>query len=52
MVELVQIVKPISERLESETDLGPATEFEIITLMMFVYFGTVHPVDFVIIEAD
>ncbi len=51
LVELVQIVKPISERLESETDLGPATEFEIITLMMFVYFGTVHPVDFVIIEA-
>ncbi|MCD8880991.1 bifunctional folylpolyglutamate synthase/dihydrofolate synthase [Mammaliicoccus sciuri] len=51
LVELVQIVKPISDRLESETDLGPATEFEIITLMMFVYFGTVHPVDFVIIEA-
>ncbi|UXU84990.1 bifunctional folylpolyglutamate synthase/dihydrofolate synthase [Mammaliicoccus sciuri] len=51
LVELVQIVKPISERLESETDLGPATEFEIITLIMFVYFGTVHPVDFVIIEA-
>lgn len=51
LVELVQIVKPISERLESETDLGLATEFEIITLMMFVYFGTVHPVDFVIIEA-
>ena len=51
LVELVQIVKPVSERLESETDLGPATEFEIITLMMFVYFGTVHPVDFVIIEA-
>ncbi|MCJ0907879.1 bifunctional folylpolyglutamate synthase/dihydrofolate synthase [Mammaliicoccus sciuri] len=51
LVELVQIVKPISERLESETDLGSATEFEIITLMMFVYFGTVHPVDFVIIEA-
>ncbi|MEB7050245.1 bifunctional folylpolyglutamate synthase/dihydrofolate synthase [Mammaliicoccus sciuri] len=51
LVELVQIVKPISVRLESETDLGPATEFEIITLMMFVYFGTVHPVDFVIIEA-
>lgn len=51
LVELVQIVKPISERLESETELGPATEFEIITLMMFVYFDTVHPVDFVIIEA-
>ena len=51
LVDLVQIVKPISERLEAETDLGPATEFEIITLMMFVYFGTIHPVDFVIVEA-
>ncbi|MCY1048985.1 bifunctional folylpolyglutamate synthase/dihydrofolate synthase [Mammaliicoccus sciuri] len=51
LVELVQIVKPISERLESETELDPATEFKIITLVMFVYFGTVHPVDFVIIEA-
>src|SRR5699024_5280315 len=28
-----------------------ATEFEIITMMMFVYFGSIHPVDFVIVEA-
>nr|WP_263313057.1 folylpolyglutamate synthase/dihydrofolate synthase family protein [Mammaliicoccus sp. Marseille-Q6498] len=51
LVELVQVVKPISERLEAETELGPATEFEIITLMMFVYFGSMRPVDFVVIEA-
>ncbi|MBO3062315.1 bifunctional folylpolyglutamate synthase/dihydrofolate synthase [Mammaliicoccus fleurettii] len=51
LVDLVQIVKPISERLETETDLGPATEFEIITLIMFVYFGSIRPVDFVIVEA-
>lgn len=51
LVDLVQIVKPISERLETETDLGPATEFEIITLIMFLYFGSIRPVDFVIVEA-
>lgn len=51
IVQLVEIVKPVSERLEVETDLGTATEFEIITMMMFVYFGAVHPVDFVIVEA-
>ncbi|UTH06112.1 bifunctional folylpolyglutamate synthase/dihydrofolate synthase [Macrococcoides canis] len=51
IVQLVEIVKPVSEQLEVETDLGTATEFEIITMMMFVYFGEVHPVDFVIVEA-
>ncbi|MBF0842470.1 MULTISPECIES: bifunctional folylpolyglutamate synthase/dihydrofolate synthase [Mammaliicoccus] len=51
LVELVQIVKPITERLEVETDLGPATEFEVITLIMFVYFGTIRPVNFVVVEA-
>ena len=50
IVELVEIVKPISEVLE-ETELGGATEFEIITTMMFVYFGQIHPVDFVVVEA-
>ncbi|WP_414052416.1 bifunctional folylpolyglutamate synthase/dihydrofolate synthase [Macrococcus animalis] len=51
IVELVSIVKPVSEMLDEETDLGVATEFEIITMMMFVYFGQLHPVDFVIVEA-
>ncbi|MGV2875029.1 folylpolyglutamate synthase/dihydrofolate synthase family protein [Macrococcus capreoli] len=51
IVELVSIVKPVSEMLHDETDLGVATEFEIITMMMFVYFGQIHPVDFVIVEA-
>lgn len=51
IVELVTRVKPISEALEVETELGNATEFEIITTMMFLYFGEVHPVDFVIVEA-
>ena len=51
IVELVEIVKPISEALEQETELGGATEFEIITTMMFVYFAQIHPVDFVVVEA-
>ena len=51
IVELVQKVKPVSEALEAETELGTATEFEIITTMMFLYFGEIHPVDFVIVEA-
>lgn len=51
IVELVERVKPVSERMEQETELGVATEFEIITTMMFVYFGQLHPVDFVVVEA-
>src|SRR5699024_8572861 len=51
IVELVQKVKPVSEALEIETELGTATEFEIIITMMFLYFGEIHPVDFVIVEA-
>jgi len=51
IVELVQRVRPVSEAMEAETELGTATEFEIITTMMFLYFGEIHPVDFVVIEA-
>ncbi|WP_436854065.1 bifunctional folylpolyglutamate synthase/dihydrofolate synthase [Staphylococcus caeli] len=51
IVELVQKVRPVSEAMETETELGTATEFEIITTMMFLYFGEIHPVDFVVIEA-
>ncbi|AYU55427.1 bifunctional folylpolyglutamate synthase/dihydrofolate synthase [Staphylococcus debuckii] len=51
IVELVSRVKPISEELEAETEYGTATEFEIITTMMFLYFGEIRPVDFVVIEA-
>ncbi|WP_114603204.1 folylpolyglutamate synthase/dihydrofolate synthase family protein [Staphylococcus sp. EZ-P03] len=51
IVELVTRVKPVSEALEEETEYGTATEFEIITTMMFLYFGALHPVDFVIVEA-
>lgn len=51
IAEIANIVRPVSEDMETETDLGTATEFEIITMMMFVYFGRVQPVDFVVVEA-
>ncbi|MBA8778303.1 bifunctional folylpolyglutamate synthase/dihydrofolate synthase [Staphylococcus schleiferi subsp. coagulans] len=51
IVALVERVKPVSEAMDKETELGVATEFEIITTMMYLYFGAVHPVDFVIVEA-
>lgn len=51
IAELANIVRPVSEDMVAETDLGNATEFEIITMMMFVYFGRIHPVDIVLVEA-
>ncbi|MGV3244155.1 bifunctional folylpolyglutamate synthase/dihydrofolate synthase [Staphylococcus sp. 11261D007BR] len=51
IADLVTRVKPISEAMEEETELGTATEFEIITTMMYLYFGELNPVDFVIVEA-
>ena len=42
---LVERVKPVVERLPKEKEHENATEFEIITVLMFLYFGQVHPVD-------
>lgn len=50
-VEAVQLLKPVVARMEVETDFGPATEFELITLIMFLYFGHLRPVDLVVVEA-
>ena len=50
-LDLVERVRPVVERLPLETDLEPATEFEVITVLMFEYFGHMHPVDIAIIEA-
>ncbi|REH76763.1 bifunctional folylpolyglutamate synthase/dihydrofolate synthase [Staphylococcus felis] len=51
IAELATRVKPISEAMEEETELGTATEFEIITTMMYLYFGEFYTVDFVLVEA-
>ncbi|MGT2933356.1 bifunctional folylpolyglutamate synthase/dihydrofolate synthase [Streptococcus catagoni] len=51
LIDLVEQVKPVVERLPKETPYSPATEFEIITVMMFLYFTRIRPVDIAIIEA-
>ncbi|CAD0138725.1 Dihydrofolate synthase [Streptococcus thermophilus] len=51
LLGLVERVKPVVERLPKETEHENATEFEIITVWMFLYFGQVHPVDIAFIEA-
>ncbi|HFZ7151613.1 bifunctional folylpolyglutamate synthase/dihydrofolate synthase [Streptococcus agalactiae] len=50
-IKLVETVRPVVERLHLETNLESATEFEVITVLMFYYFGNSCPVDIVIIEA-
>lgn len=51
LLALVELVYPVVEAMPLETDLEPATEFEVITLIMFLYFGQLHPVDIAFIEA-
>ena len=51
LLGLVERVKPVVERLPKETEHENATEFEIITVLMFLYFGQVHPVDIAFMEA-
>jgi dihydrofolate synthase/folylpolyglutamate synthase len=49
MLELVNEVKPYVEMIE-KTELGGPTEFEIITTMMFLYFGKYNIPDFLLLE--
>ncbi|TYR82261.1 bifunctional folylpolyglutamate synthase/dihydrofolate synthase [Priestia megaterium] len=49
MTNLVQEVKGVVERVE-QTSLGAATEFEVITLIFFLYFGYHKKVDYVLVE--
>lgn len=49
LVACVELVKPIVESLPA--DLEAATEFETISLIMFLYFGRLHLVDLAVIEA-
>ncbi|MBO0994089.1 bifunctional folylpolyglutamate synthase/dihydrofolate synthase [Bacillus sp. SD088] len=46
---LVNVVKPIAEEIE-QTELGPATEFEVITTMAFYYFSEIQRVDVALFE--
>lgn len=49
LVTCVDLVKPVVEALPES--LETATEFEVISLMMFLYFGRLRPVDLAVIEA-
>ncbi|PGT88153.1 MULTISPECIES: bifunctional folylpolyglutamate synthase/dihydrofolate synthase [Bacillaceae] len=49
MLNLVNEVKPFVEKIE-QTDLGGPTEFEIITTMMFLYFGKLNQPDILLLE--
>nr|WP_210729451.1 folylpolyglutamate synthase/dihydrofolate synthase family protein [Streptococcus ovuberis] len=51
LMELVDRVYPIVEALPKATGFEPATEFEVITVMMFLYFAEFEPVDVVLVEA-
>lgn len=49
IADLANIIYPLAAELE-QTELGGATEFEIITVMALYYFAEIHPVDIAIIE--
>ncbi|MFS0636291.1 folylpolyglutamate synthase/dihydrofolate synthase family protein [Mesobacillus foraminis] len=49
IVQLVNVIKPLADELES-TELGGPTEFEVITAMSMYYFAHIQPSDVVIYE--
>ncbi|MFD1705582.1 bifunctional folylpolyglutamate synthase/dihydrofolate synthase [Siminovitchia sediminis] len=49
IVELVKIVKPLTEEME-KGDLGSPTEFEVITAMAIYYFANIRKPDFTLLE--
>ncbi|MGT2932609.1 bifunctional folylpolyglutamate synthase/dihydrofolate synthase [Streptococcus catagoni] len=51
LLACAQRIKPWIEKIDKETDYGQVTEFEIITLLMFLYFGEVKTIDIAVIEA-
>lgn len=49
LVEMVLKIQPLVEQLDQQLETKGATEFEIMTALMFAYFAQVNP-DFVIVE--
>ncbi|PAD66985.1 bifunctional folylpolyglutamate synthase/dihydrofolate synthase [Bacillus sp. 7586-K] len=49
MLSLVNEIKPYVEQIE-QTELGSPTEFEVITMMMYLYFGKYNQPDFLLLE--
>ncbi|TDL34404.1 bifunctional folylpolyglutamate synthase/dihydrofolate synthase [Jeotgalibacillus sp. S-D1] len=48
-LELTKRIEPLAAELE-KLEIGGPTEFEVITAMMFLYFGEINPVDVVLVE--
>lgn len=49
LIHAANIVKPLVDEL-AETDLGTPTEFEVITVIAFYYFGKVDICDLILLE--
>ena len=50
LISLVEKAQPLIQAIETETDLGRPTEFELVTFLAFLYFAQ-EKVDLAIIEA-
>ncbi|KHD45415.1 bifunctional folylpolyglutamate synthase/dihydrofolate synthase [Streptococcus hongkongensis] len=51
LIQAVQLLKPLIQELPLKTQWNRPTEFEVVTLLMFIYFANIAPVDLAIIEA-
>ena len=49
LVELVQKIKPVVERLDAEYAGEGPKEFEVVTMLMFLYFAEIVP-DYAVVE--
>lgn len=49
LVELVEQLRPLAEKLGEDERLGPLTEFEVVTALAFTYFARKQP-DLVVLE--
>ena len=49
LVELVERIRPLVDRISSDERLGPVTEFEAVTALAFTYFAREQP-DLVVLE--
>ncbi|BBN99329.1 bifunctional folylpolyglutamate synthase/dihydrofolate synthase [Sporolactobacillus terrae] len=50
LIKAANLVYPLTLAVDRETDLGLPTEFEVVTMLSFVYFAMIHPCDLVIYE--
>ena len=51
LIQTVQLLQPVIEDKDFLITYGVATEFELVTALMFLYFSQLNPVDIAIIEA-